>query len=139
MASAAMAQQGMAPSGGQEQAPEGQQQGMAPGGQMGMNPERRLEMMQRRLGLTADQTTQVKQIFSDSMAKMKALRADSSLTRDQWRTQAMAIHKTEQGRIRSLLTPDQQTKFDAMLARHRMGRGNAGGPGGTPSPSSNPQ
>ncbi len=97
-------------------------QGPPPGGQRGMNPERRVEMMQRRLDLSADQTAQVRQILADSMAKMEAMRSNTALAPQDRHAQMMALRQSVQARIRAVLTPDQQAKFDAMQARMRERR-----------------
>jgi len=89
---------------------------MAMGGRRGMAPERRAEMMQRRLGLNADQTTQIKAIMVDGQAKMKAL------------------HQDQMAKIRAILTPEQVKKLDTMQARMRGRRGGMGGDGPPPPP-----
>jgi Spy/CpxP family protein refolding chaperone len=126
-----------------------------PGGHMGgprMSPEERdahqLEMLTKRLSLTADQQTAVKKIQADSNAKMEALRDDTSTPREQKRDKFMQIGKDRQAAIRAVLTADQQTKFDADMAEmeqrrqeHMHGMGGHGGPGGdnTPPPPPPPQ
>ena len=116
--------------------PQDQTQGPPPGGphgRGGMNPERRLEMMQKQLNLNADQTKQVKAIIDDGRARGEALRSDTTLSQDDKRAKMMDMRREESGKIRAVLTPDQQTKFDEMQARERgrmEGRGGPGGPGG---------
>lgn len=134
--SAAAAQQDSTP----PPPPAGQQQGppMGMGGRRGMNPGQRAEMMQRRLGLNADQTTQLKAVMTDGQTKMQALRANSSLAPQDRRAQAMAMRKDMQTKIRAILTPDQAKEFDAMQAKmrgRRGGMGPTGGMGGPPPPS----
>jgi len=109
------------------QPPQGQMQGPPPGGMRGGSPERRAAMLQKQLGLTDDVTAQVKTIFTAGTAKMEALRADTSMDPDARRTQMMAIHTDEVAKVKTLLTPDQQTKYAEIEARPR-GRG----PGGPP-------
>ena len=137
--SAAVAQQDATP----PPPPDGQQQGppMAMGGRSGMDPERRAEMMQRRLGLNADQTAQIKAMMTDGQAKMEALRANTSLAPKDRRAQAMAMREDMQGKIRAILTPDQEKEFDAMQARMRGRRGRMGedGPPPPPPPAEAPQ
>jgi Spy/CpxP family protein refolding chaperone len=74
------------------------QQGPPPeggyGGRGGMHPERRVEMMQKRLGLSDDQTAQVKGVFETERGKMEALRSNSSLSRPEMRSQMMALPRT---------------------------------------------
>lgn len=134
--SAAIAQQDTAPP-----PPDGQQQGPPPNGQMqgpnqrgerGMNPERRVEMMQRRLSLSDAQTAQIRTIFSESRTKMEALRSDTSLTREDRRSQMMTLHQGEQTKVRAVLSPEQQAKYDAMMERMRERRRDAEGQGGNP-------
>ena len=73
-----------------------------------MNPERRLEMMQRQLNLTPDQTTAIKAIFEDERAKMEAARAsDGSLSPEDRRAKMMAMREEE------------KTKYEEMEARMR--------------------
>ncbi|QMV18056.1 hypothetical protein GOB94_04645 [Granulicella sp. 5B5] len=110
---------------------DGQQQG---GRGMRMDPSQRAAMLQRQLGLTDDVTAKVKDIFTDGTAKMEALRGNSSLSRDDMRTQMMAIHTDETTKVKALLTPDQAAKYDEMES-HRRGRGMGGPPpdgGGQP-------
>jgi protein CpxP len=129
--SAAFAQQGTAPpaTDGQQQAPpaNGAMQGPQ-GGQRGMNPERQLAMMQQQLSLTDDQTAQIRQILTDASGKMDALRANTALAQDDLRAQMMTLRQGVQAKVRAVLTPDQQTKYDAMQASMRQRRG-AGGDG----------
>jgi Spy/CpxP family protein refolding chaperone len=98
-----------------------------------------VEFLTKRLNLTPDQVTQVKAIDEDTMKQAKAVQDDTSIAGPDKRAKMMDIHKTAQGKIRALLTPDQQTKYDALQAemRERMqNRGN--GPGGPPPPPSPP-
>jgi len=130
VASAAMAQQDAPP----PPPADGQQQGPGPGGHRGFDPERRVEMMQRRLNLSADQTTQVKAIFADGRAKMEALRANTSLAPADRHAQGEALRQDEHAKIEAVLTPDQKTKFDEMEARMREHRHDGPDGGGAPPP-----
>ena len=115
---------------------DGQQQGPPQGGRgMRMDPSRRAAMLQRRLGLTDDVTAKVTDIFTAGTAKMEALRSNSSLSREEMRSQMMAIHSDETSQVKALLTADQAAKYDEMEA-HRRDRGMGGPPpdGGGPPP-----
>jgi len=118
--------------------PQGDAQGPppgAPGGRGGMNPERRLEMMQRQLSLTPDQTTAIKATFADERSKMEAARsADASLSPEDRRAKMMARHEEENTKIEAVLTPDQKTKYEAMQARMRERMQNRQGGDGAPPP-----
>ena len=100
-----------------------------PPGQMGGGPRgggaRQLEMLTKRLDLTADQQTKVKAIDEDTGKQMMTLRNDTSLSQDDRRSKMMDIRKSSQDKIRAILTDDQKTKYDALLAemRDRMRQG----------------
>jgi Spy/CpxP family protein refolding chaperone len=94
-----------------------------------------VEFLTKKLNLTPDQVTQVKAIDTDSWNQMKALREDTATAGQDKRAKMMDIHKASQDKIRALLTPDQQTKFDALQTQMRERRGNrGGGPDGPPPP-----
>lgn len=102
-----------------------------PGGR-GFGPERRIEMLQKRLNLSTDQTAQLKTIFSEERTKSEALRSNESLSREDRRSQMMAIHEDGETKLHAVLTPEQKTKYDEMEAKMRehMQDGHRGGPGG---------
>jgi Spy/CpxP family protein refolding chaperone len=120
--SAAVAQQETAP----PPPPDQQQQGPPPDGQMqgpmhggrGMDPERRVEMMQRRLGLNDSQTAQVRQILTESRAQMETILRPKLFI----------------GPDRAVLTPDQQAKYDAMQEKMRERRSAGEGESAPPPP-----
>jgi protein CpxP len=125
----AMAQDPSAPPPPQDQA--GPRQG-------GPGRGNQVEFLTKKLNLTPDQVTQVKAIDADTMNQMKALREDTSVAGPDKRAKMMDIHKAAQDKIRGLLTPDQQTKFDALQAQAREHRGNHGGEDGPPPPPPSP-
>jgi len=130
-AGSAMAQQDAPPP-----APDhGQWQGRGPGGPGGPGgPERRLEMLQHRLNLTTDQTTQIKAIFADGRTKMEALRGNTELAPQDRRTQGEALRKEENAKVEAVLTADQKSKFEEMEARQRERMREGRGPGGSGGP-----
>jgi periplasmic protein CpxP/Spy len=102
-----------------------------------MDPAKRADMLKQNLGLSDDQTSQVKSIFEDSRTKMEGVRSNTSLSQDDRRSQMMSIRKGENEKIQALLTPDQKTKYAAMQEqmRDRMRNGQPNGaPGGAPPP-----
>lgn len=64
----------------------------------------------RELGLTPDQQKQVGAIIDDTRAQYTALYAPIQPEREK-------IRQDGRNRIRAILTPDQQAKFDAFLQR----------------------
>jgi len=73
-------------------------------------PHDRFEKMRRDLNLTDDQTKSVSTILDETKNEYKALRAELKPRFDEPRQKART-------RIRALLTPEQQQKFDAMVAQ----------------------
>jgi len=146
--SAAVAQQETAPPPPPDQQQAQQQQGPPPDqqqgpeqGRRGMDPERRVEGLQRRLNLSDSQTAQVRQIFTESRAQMETIRTNASLAPGDRHAQMRSLHQGEEARLRAVLTPDQQAKFDAMQERMRERRAEGGGQGAPvpPPPAAAPQ
>jgi protein CpxP len=109
------------------------------GGPGGMRGDQ-VKFLTQKLNLTADQATQVKAIDEDAQKQSKAVREDTSIAGPDKRAKMMDIHKAAQDKIRGLLTPDQQTKFDALQAQMRERKGNRGdGDGPPPPPPPQPQ
>lgn len=90
-----------------------------PGGRADQMQARQLEMLTKKLNLTADQQSQVKSIQQDTRQQMMALRDDTSLSQDQRQSKMMDIRKSSQDKIRSVLTDEQKPKFDAMQTQMR--------------------
>jgi Spy/CpxP family protein refolding chaperone len=70
----------------------------------------RFENMRRELNLTDEQTAAVRAIIDDTRNEYRALRAELRPRFEEPRQKARA-------KIRALLTPEQQKKFDAMIAQ----------------------
>lgn len=90
-----------------------------PGGPGGA--KERLQKMAEHLGLTAEQKEIVGAILKEQMELGRAIREDESLPQEQRREKMQAQGKASREKIRAVLTPEQQAKFDAMPKR---------GPGG---------
>ncbi len=87
-----------------------------------------LKMMTKKLSLTPDQVTQVKAIQADNETQMQGIHSDTSLQPADKHAKMMDLHKSENDKVRALLTDDQKTKFDAMQAQRQnhMRGGNRG-------------
>ena len=70
----------------------------------------RFEKMRSELDLTDQQTTSVRTILDETRNEYRALRTELRPRFEEPRTKART-------RIRALLTPEQQKKFDAMVAQ----------------------
>jgi protein CpxP len=95
------------------------------GGGMHNGPEmqkKHLEHMTKELNLSPDQVTQIKAIQDDGMVQMKALRDDTSTTGPDKHAKMMAIHETEQSKVKAALTDAQKVKFDAMTEKMKERR-----------------
>jgi len=67
----------------------------------------RLEHLTKALDLTPDQQAKVKAIFEQAKPQIKA-------AREEGRQKMQAIRENVQAQIRPILTPAQQTKYDAI-------------------------
>lgn len=74
------------------------------------SPHERFEKMRRDLNLTDEQTKSVSAILDDTRNEYRALRAELRPRFEEPRQKART-------KIRALLTPEQQLKFDAMVAQ----------------------
>jgi Spy/CpxP family protein refolding chaperone len=102
-------------------------QGGGGGGRMQMTSDQRVANLDSAVGpLKADQKAKIKAIYDADAKKRSDLMASQD---PDMRTKMMAMRQDENKKIRMLLTPGQQTKFDAMPQR-----GPGGGGGGMAPP-----
>lgn len=87
------------------------------------NPRDRFEQMAERLQLTDDQKTKVQEIFTDTRDQLRAVRRESEPKVNEIRRQA-------DGRLQTVLTPEQWQKFQSIRDEMRPRRGGRGGPRG---------
>src|SRR4029079_12188676 len=80
----------------------------------------RMDELSERLKLTADQKTKVQEIFSDTREQIRAVREETEPRMDEIRRQA-------DGRLQTVLTPEQWDRFQRLREeRGRRGRGRGG-------------
>ena len=84
-------------------------------------PGNRLDQMAERLKLTADQKAKVQEIFGDTREQLRALRRESEPKVNEIRRQA-------DGRLQTVLTPEQWQQFQSIRDEMRPRRGGRGGP-----------
>ena len=83
-------------------------------------PGNRMDELAERLQLTADQKTKVQEIFSDTREQLRAARQEMEPRMAEIRRQA-------DGRLQTVLTPEQWEKFQRIRdERQRRGRGPRG-------------
>lgn len=105
-----------------------------------MDPARFATRIKERIGLSDQQTSQVRSVMEDFQNRMEQLNqqnggaahARSQSMRDQRRN----LVEERDAKIKSILTPDQWTQFQQMMAEMRQRRQNRAQP---PRPAQNPQ
>ena len=100
----------------------------------GAMEEHRIEHMTKALNLTPDQVTQVKAIDASAHDQMRALHEDTATAPADKKAKMMAIREDSMTKVRSLLTDEQKTKFDAMQARMKEHQEERHGEQGPPPP-----
>jgi periplasmic protein CpxP/Spy len=103
------------------------------GGQA-MDPQKRVDMLAKRLNLTDDQKQKLLPILTEQQEKMKSIRDDSSLSRDDRFQKMRDLREETDNKINPILTDEQRQKYAEMQqkARERMQQrmhdhGNGGG------------
>jgi hypothetical protein len=90
----------------------------------------RLERLKLRLNLTDDQTAKIKAGEENSRSQLKALHENDNLLPQQKREQMKDLMARQKEAIKSVLTPEQLSKFEAMSRHHRFGPRGPEGRGG---------
>ncbi|MGH8045616.1 MAG: Spy/CpxP family protein refolding chaperone [Chthoniobacterales bacterium] len=91
----------------------------------GPSVEERVAKMKENLSLTDDQVKAVTGIFQDQKTKMDAVRADTTLTKDQVREKVKPIMADTKTKVEAVLTPEQKAKAE-QLHKERMDKQKAG-------------
>ncbi len=96
-------------------------------------PEHRVEMLSKRLNLTADQQSKLLPIITDRQQQIRAIFQDSSLSRQDRIAKMKAVREESNAKIEALLTDQQKQSFEQlqqqMRERARSHRGQANGGG----------
>ncbi len=77
----------------------------------------RMAAVARRLDLTADQRTQIRDIRRQTLTAVKGIRDDAKLTPEQRKAKVREIVQNSRGQIRGVLSPDQQQRLQRMRRR----------------------
>jgi Spy/CpxP family protein refolding chaperone len=95
-----------------------------PGGPGGM-----LQQAVKELGLSADQEAKWKEIGKQERAALEALKADTTVAKEDKRAKMKELNKGFADQRRALLNAEQQAKFDDMRAKmHERGERGPRGP-----------
>ncbi len=95
----------------------------------GERRERMGDRMGEALGLNDDQKAKMKAIGDQERSEMQALRADTSVSKEDRRAKAQAIHEKYKAQRDALLTPEQKAKADQFREKGRERMEKGGGPG----------
>ena len=66
------------------------------------------------MGLTEDEKKQVHPLLQKARAELKSLKADTTMDKKQKRQQVMAIRQNTNEQLKSILTPEQFQKLQAL-------------------------
>lgn len=98
------------------------------------SPEEQAKQMQTQLKLTDDQTAKITSIMQMQSTKMDSIRTAANGDRDAMRSGMMSMRQAMAPKIKAILTADQATAYDKMMAEQRARMQNGGGGGTPPSP-----
>jgi protein CpxP len=106
------------------------------------NPQHQAKWMAKKLGLSADQQSQLEPVLADRDQQTQSLRTDSSLAPRDRHAKMEALRADTQQKINGILTPAQQQQFAQMQTqmeerhheRHGGPDGSNGAPGGEQAP-----
>jgi Spy/CpxP family protein refolding chaperone len=76
--------------------------------------QERLQELAKKLNLTDDQKQKLRPILQDEAKQMQAVRADTSMTKQQKMEKAKDINESFKPQISAVLTPEQQKKWEEM-------------------------
>ena len=112
----------------QENPPERGQQGRPdnPGARRGGTPEQQLNRIAEQLNLTAEQKGKIEPILKEQGEKIRALRGDQNLSREDRTAKLQEIRKAANAKIKPILTADQTRKWEEMQQRREQRRGQQG-------------
>lgn len=74
--------------------------------------EKRTEMLNKKLDLSADQKTKVAEINQHAAKEVETIKNNSTLSKEDKKAQLKQLRETKKQELRSVLNSDQQQKFD---------------------------
>ncbi len=89
------------------------------GGERGERIRERMQEVSKELNLTDEQREKLKPIFQAQAEKMKELRADTTLSREEKMQKWKAIREEFAPKIKEILTPEQFEKWQKMREEMR--------------------
>lgn len=104
----------------------------AQGGGQRRSPDEMAKNLQTQLKLNDDQTAKITAIYKAQATKRDSIRTASNGDRDAMMKAMMPLMMSTNTQIKAILTPDQNTAYDAMIKERmdRMRQAGGGGGGG---------
>ena len=90
-------------------------------GSPGMRGRPNVEQIAKELKLTDDQKTKLEAAIKDQQTKMKALREDTSLSKEDRHAKMKEIHEGFMTSVKAILTPEQLEKWQKHMQRRPQG------------------
>jgi Spy/CpxP family protein refolding chaperone len=88
--------------------------------------EQQLDRLSTELQLTDAQKPKVKLVLEDTSKKRQEMRADTNTPQEERRAKMQALMKEQDKKLKEILTPEQQEKYQKLMEQRRQNRG-AGG------------
>jgi Spy/CpxP family protein refolding chaperone len=83
------------------------------------DPQRQVNMLGKRLNLTADQKNQILPILTDRQQQMKGIHEDTSLSQQDRRAKMQTVREDSDAKMKAVLNDDQKQKYDQMQQQRR--------------------
>jgi len=91
-----------------------------PGQNQQNSREENIDELKTNLGLTDAQVSSWKALKEKYRPQYKAIRADSSLSEEARKTKMKSVRSSEDTELKTILTPDQYTKFQAWKEQQKQ-------------------
>jgi protein CpxP len=88
-------------------------------GRQAMDPQKRVDMLAKQLNLTDDQKQKLLPILTEQREKMKSIRDDTSLSRDDRFQKMRDLRQDTDNKINPILTDEQKQKYADMQQKTR--------------------
>jgi periplasmic protein CpxP/Spy len=92
------------------------------------DPNKQAVRLSKRLGLSDDQTAQIKPILADRFQQMQNLRADTSLSQQDRHAKIQSLMQDSNTKIEAVLNDKQKQQFEKMQAERRAHQHNRQAP-----------
>jgi periplasmic protein CpxP/Spy len=94
-------------------------------GRRAVDPNRQIQMLAKKLNLTADQQNQILPILTGRQQQMAAIWNDSSLSKQDRHDKIRSIREESKTKIEAVLSADQKQTYEQMLQHQHQHRKDA--------------